>query len=482
MADDESQSRSPLYFEEEISRLVVETVGIIHDSGVSCGRVRTAEALRGKPSSYVLSCGLDALPAFGALGFLTSREVVTIIDDLESSGFLTRWYRDCALDRPRLMPTPAGRELASGAVRHRARLPWNLKGVRLPEHDPGLLTALRSLRSRLSREAGAPAYYVLTDNQLLLTAAAAPESLDELKHVRGWGPDRIERYGAAFLECISEFLGQRPADDSPELGDRAAVGSLLALAMPEKLRSCASGQGVVLVFSTCGRGSEETFPQALLVFGEEKQAAHFLVYGVAEMLHESSDEYASTYLENHVATQPDELLCFALLDAFTMTSLEDPQVVLDKVRVLGVDVDEVLDTHDAVLEDLDWSEEDDPFPDVDDLYDELYGASDGYDPDAIRERRDRVMEELRRQLLALHPSWDFPQIVQGCNCDLPTVLEEADYGLYARGWSVSRLTAAEVQELAALAADDRVGVLWVEGSGMGQLQAVFRSGQSGAGE
>ena len=75
----------------------------------------------------------------------------------------------------------------------------------VPEFDPdrdSLYEKLRTLRKKLADERGVPAYVVFSDRTLKEMAALKPTTDEQLLQVNGVGPQKLERYGAAFLDVI----------------------------------------------------------------------------------------------------------------------------------------------------------------------------------------------------------------------------------------------------------------------------------------
>ena len=54
----------------------------------------------------------------------------------------------------------------------------------------------------LARERGLPPYMIFNDATLLEMAARKPKNEAELLQVPGVGPNKLERYGAAFLKMF----------------------------------------------------------------------------------------------------------------------------------------------------------------------------------------------------------------------------------------------------------------------------------------
>ena len=88
-------------------------------------------------------------------------------------------------------------------VRERSR-PSDDDEVVLGEGDQRVLSALKSVRSRIAREQQVPAYIVFSDRTLAELALRRPRSLSALRDVRGVGPMKLERYGAEFLAALSK--------------------------------------------------------------------------------------------------------------------------------------------------------------------------------------------------------------------------------------------------------------------------------------
>ncbi len=69
----------------------------------------------------------------------------------------------------------------------------------LTETEQQLETNLRHWRSEQAAAAGLPSFFVLSDTVLRQLALTQPRSLPELQNIPGFGPDKLDRYGAALL-------------------------------------------------------------------------------------------------------------------------------------------------------------------------------------------------------------------------------------------------------------------------------------------
>lgn len=92
------------------------------------------------------------------------------------------------------------------------------------ENQP-LFDALKALRLKLAAAAKLPPYVVAQDRTLTELAEKRPQSEAALHDILGLGASKIARYGAAFLQTISEFKKH------PVLNNRlsASVNATLAL-------------------------------------------------------------------------------------------------------------------------------------------------------------------------------------------------------------------------------------------------------------
>ena len=91
----------------------------------------------------------------------------------------------------------------AGAPRSRSRARPEPAG----EHDPELFEALRTWCQQVATETDKTAFTVLVDEALRAVAATRPTTVAELARVRGLGPAKIDRYGAALLAIVA---GRRP--------------------------------------------------------------------------------------------------------------------------------------------------------------------------------------------------------------------------------------------------------------------------------
>ncbi len=72
--------------------------------------------------------------------------------------------------------------------------------------DVALWEALRECRRLLAEEKGVPPYVIFHDKTLREMCVALPRSLQQMGHISGVGERKLDKYGDAFLQVISEHL------------------------------------------------------------------------------------------------------------------------------------------------------------------------------------------------------------------------------------------------------------------------------------
>ena len=75
----------------------------------------------------------------------------------------------------------------------------NIENEELP-----LLQKLKDLRLKLAKEQNVPAFVVFPDQTLHHMIEIKPKSIEEMKQIIGIGPSKIEKYGAVFLQMLTQ--------------------------------------------------------------------------------------------------------------------------------------------------------------------------------------------------------------------------------------------------------------------------------------
>jgi ATP-dependent DNA helicase RecQ len=150
------------------------------------GRTGLAAMLRGSMSA---PRSAQRSPSFGVLAAASQADLKRWIQLLEVSGALEQFESE---DGFRLLRAVRG-----------AELPRIATAAAAGPADEGLFERLRTWRLERARADEVPAYVVLHDATLRELASAKPSSERDLAAVKGFGPAKLERYGADVLAVIA---------------------------------------------------------------------------------------------------------------------------------------------------------------------------------------------------------------------------------------------------------------------------------------
>lgn len=195
--------------ERDISRqaqMILSCMKRVHDKlGYWMGAAMIIKVLRGAADKKLLALGLDSLSTYGLMKDSKAAELQKYIARLEDEGYIHTDPEHGGIE----LCAPAGDILFRGE-KLSIRLPREMgrdsgrKKKAPPLPGGGLLEALKSLRSKISKEEGVPAYIVFSNASLADMAAKAPENMEEFLNVSGVGQLKAARYGRRFLEEIQK--------------------------------------------------------------------------------------------------------------------------------------------------------------------------------------------------------------------------------------------------------------------------------------
>ena len=72
--------------------------------------------------------------------------------------------------------------------------------VALNDIQSQLETKLKDWRKEQARAAGLPSFFIFSDTVLRNIVLTHPKTVNELRDVRGVGPEKLDRFGAAVVE------------------------------------------------------------------------------------------------------------------------------------------------------------------------------------------------------------------------------------------------------------------------------------------
>jgi len=114
------------------------------------------------------------------------------------------------------MPSRRRAESLVAPERRRATAEDRSVTVSSQETDGQLPERLRSWRRAAAREAGVSAFIVLPNSVFVEIAAQRPTNLEALGAIKGMGPARLARYGAALLALINGGESPTPIEPKPK--------------------------------------------------------------------------------------------------------------------------------------------------------------------------------------------------------------------------------------------------------------------------
>ena len=82
-------------------------------------------------------------------------------------------------------------------------------GARTAAADEELLSILKDLRKKISKQAGQPPYNIFQDPSLEEMAIQYPVTLEELQNITGIGAGKAQRYGKEVVEVIQSYVAEK---------------------------------------------------------------------------------------------------------------------------------------------------------------------------------------------------------------------------------------------------------------------------------
>ena len=82
----------------------------------------------------------------------------------------------------------------------------------LDESQRLLMKRLRQWRKEKGEQQGIPVFIIATNKQLVDIIHRAPNSLETLREINGFGKKKVERHGKDLIEIIKAFYEKKPAN------------------------------------------------------------------------------------------------------------------------------------------------------------------------------------------------------------------------------------------------------------------------------
>ncbi|HEX4947349.1 MAG TPA: HRDC domain-containing protein, partial [Blastocatellia bacterium] len=222
---------------DRVARIILQAAD---DFGGRIGRSLIADVLGGSKAKKITERNLDRARCYGALSLHANDQVRDWIDELIAQKLL----RVTAEEYPRLLLTEAGIQafgkpdwiaLSGFATPKEKHKPAAM--VEAPVHNgnatlaPALSAKLREWRRQKANEIAMPPYIVLHNAVLDEIAARQPQTLDELRTIKGIGETKIESFGADIIALVQSVVGEA----EEESGTAASLAVLPAASFTASL-------------------------------------------------------------------------------------------------------------------------------------------------------------------------------------------------------------------------------------------------------
>ena len=192
-----------------------QVLSAVYRTGQRFGAAHIIEVLRGIGSEKVTRSGHDRLPTFGLGAEHKKTYWSAVIRQLVAAGFLRldiQGYGGLAItekgqallkgEEGFRFRKPAARATRAERRRDRAATGGAAEAADLSAADAALLGSLKSLRMRLAKARGVPAYVIFSDRTLIDMARRRPRDLAAFAEVHGVGAAKLKQLAAPFLEAI----------------------------------------------------------------------------------------------------------------------------------------------------------------------------------------------------------------------------------------------------------------------------------------
>lgn len=191
-----------------------KALSAVYRSGQRFGAGHVIDILRGLDNERVNQLGHDRLSTFGIGADMDEKQWRSVFRQLLAAGLLATDAEGFGT----LRLTTASREVLTGnrsvhmreetrpvrrASRRRDSQLITGASLGIEAYEQPMWEALRTLRARLAKQHGVPAYVIFHDATLLAMLRALPENEEELASISGVGEAKLKRYGRDFLDVIN---------------------------------------------------------------------------------------------------------------------------------------------------------------------------------------------------------------------------------------------------------------------------------------
>lgn len=172
------------------------------------GRGRIIQMLSGSKSQEILNNRLDQLTTYGILSDKSTGYLNALFRSLAEEGLVITQTGEY----PLMTLSEKGDSVMKGELDYELRWPDEVPkplGLQEKDFDPQLLTMLKDLRFKISKQAGVPPYVVFSNKVLESLTKYMPTSIEQALEIPGIGEGKAASYLPAFLELIRTFRAMK---------------------------------------------------------------------------------------------------------------------------------------------------------------------------------------------------------------------------------------------------------------------------------
>ena len=179
----------------EITREAQMVLSCVKRMGERFGKGLVVQVLSGSKNQKVSQWHFETLSTYGLMQDWRQKDLTALVEYLTASGYLDAGDGQF----PALRLTNSGVAVLKGEERVYRRQ----AKVRQLEADDALFERLRQKRNQLAQAQNLPPYVVFSDQTLRELAQKQPQSRLEMLQIKGVGVNKLDKYGAEFLEILA---------------------------------------------------------------------------------------------------------------------------------------------------------------------------------------------------------------------------------------------------------------------------------------
>lgn len=191
-----------------------KALSAVYRSGQRFGSGHVIDILRGIDNERMSQLGHDRLTTFGIGADMDEKQWRSVFRQLLASGLLatdaegfgtlrlTASSRDVLVGDKSVHMREETRPARKASRRRDSQLVTGAS-LGIEAYEQPMWEALRTLRSKLAKQHGVPAYVIFHDATLLAMLRALPETEEDLASISGIGEAKLKRYGRDFLDVIN---------------------------------------------------------------------------------------------------------------------------------------------------------------------------------------------------------------------------------------------------------------------------------------